>query len=375
MNVNKELIKSIRNNNLNEEEQKNLISVISGNYNYHNINSLEDLKNYNYIANQSLLDMVKESKSLLEFKNIICNDLFGIDYKIIEKTYKLALDQLSVPSNSRLLYDNLEDSEKRVMDFLRFICDSNTKEDDLRLFIENVSKCNNIRNPKSCVSLLNKLREKEIELVNINLMNQKRIEDFIYDGTLRRMEDFEGVQIYCFSKEKENTITQNLLVHNTPLNIKIMDSLEPDNGVSTISTWYKAYWPYENPRTTNNTVFYYQLPMDTQIVSARPQDGMTTKLSKTVHAQGLKMDMEYNKNGMIPSSYKALSEIAFYRRHRDHNNITNENHGGIISPNCFNRLSLDNIEKAKQNNGIIICSYENYFNFMESLKNEEGRRI
>lgn len=54
--------------------------------------------------------------------------------------------------------------------------------------------------------------------------------------------------------------------------------------------------------------------------------------------------------------------------------LFNENHGGLIVPNCFAHLSLYAIEQAKKCNGIIICSYDNYLKFNEFLNNERNEK-
>ena len=199
-------------------------------------------------------------------------------------------------------------------------------------------------------------------------MTSKTIDELVANGTLTKMDDYEGVPIYCYSGVGEgfSDVSNYLLGHTTPLNIDKMNDLEPDNGVSTISTWLR-----ENSRgrfyENTNHVYFYQIPEDTQLVASKPYDGKTSKIAKSVHAQGLKFDLKISPYGLyIPS----MSEIAFYRRHRDHNNITNENHGGLIVPNCFTILSLDTIEKAKKCNGIIICSSKNYYEFNEKINNK-----
>ena len=128
-----------------------------------------------------------------------------------------------------------------------------------------------------------------------------------------------------------------MLTHWTPLNISQINTLEPDNGVSTISTWFELG---DFDHVLYNNIHFYQIPEDTQLVSAKPKDGQTSKLAKSVHAQGLKENMEYSHSG-IRTSYTSSypTEIAFYRRYRDHNNITNENQGGLILQNCFSYLS------------------------------------
>lgn len=368
----KDLVKDVQNVDLSDEEQKNLISVISGNYNNCDINTRKDLIHYNEIANKSLLESLSKAKNEVEYLNIICNDLFGIDYGIIKTSYKFAIDQLSISWNSDLLVDSLEESEKNIMQFLKFICDPDLTIEQLNSFVENITSFNNIRNPKSCASLLNKIRILEIKQVNERLMTDKAIEELISNGSLKKMNDYDGIPIYCYLDGSKSIINGHLLNHVTPLNINQMNNLEPDNGVSTISTWFRPGYNYGERR---DHVYFYQIPEDSQIVSSMPRDGQTSKLAKSVNAKGLKGNMEFSHSG-IHEKYPLASgippEIAFYRRHRDHKNITNENHGGLIVPNCFAYLSLDTIEQAKKCNGIIICSYDNYLKFNETLNNERS---
>ncbi len=372
----KDLIKDVQNVDLTEEEQKNFISVISGNYNNCNISTREDLVNYNEIANKSLLTSLSKAKTEIEYKNIICNDLFGIDYGVIETAYKFAIDQLSIPWNSHLLVDSLDEPEKNIMQFLKFICDSDLTMEQLNSFVENITCLSNVRQPKSCASLLNKIRVIEIKQVNERLMTNKVIEELMSNGSLKKMNDYDGIPIYCYSDRSAPVINSHLLNHVTPLQIDKMNSLEPDNGVSTISTWLAPGYNYGEYR---NHVYFYQIPEDSQIVSSMSRDGQTSKLAKSVHAKGLKGNMEYSHNGIYekyPPASGIPPEIAFYRRHRDHKNITNENHGGLIVPNCFDYLSLDTIEQAKKCNGIIICSHDNYLKFNERLSSEmEGKSL
>ena len=372
----KDLIKDVQNVDLTEEEQKDFISIISGNYNNYNINMYKDLRKYDELASKSLLESLNQASSLIEYLNIICNNLFGIDYGVISTTYKFAIDQLSIPWNSNLLADSLEESEKNIMQFLKFICDPDLTIEQLNSFVENITSLNNIRQPKSCVSLLNKIRVLEIKQVNERLMTDKVIDELISNGSLKKMNDYDGVPIYCYSDYNKSKINRHLLNHVTPLNINQMNGLEPDNGVSTISTWFGPGYNYGEHR---DHVYFYQIPEDSQIVSSMPRDGQTSKLAKGVHARGLKGNMEFSPNGIYekhPLSSGIPPEIAFYRRHRDHKNITNENHGGLIVPNCFDHLSLDTIERAKKCNGIIICSYDNYFEFTKSLDNgKDGKSL
>ena len=86
-------------------------------YNNCDINTRKDLIHYNEIANKSLLESLSKAKNEVEYLNIICNDLFGIDYVIIKTSYKFAIDQLSISWNSDLLVDSLEESEKNIMQF------------------------------------------------------------------------------------------------------------------------------------------------------------------------------------------------------------------------------------------------------------------
>lgn len=369
----KDLIKDIQNVDLTEEEQKNFVSVISGNYNNCNISSRKDLIKYNEIANKSLLESIRKAKTEIECKNIICNDLFGIDYGIIRKSYKFAIDQLSLPSNASLLSDSLDESERNIMQFLSFLCNDVVSMNELHSLVENLINLDNVRYPKSCVSLLNKIRVFEIKQVNERLMTDKAINELISNGSLKKMDEYEGVPIYCYSELDKSLykINDRLLDHTTPLNKEQMNNLEPDNGVSTISTWFQPKSEYKGRPTE---VYFYQIPEDTQIVAAMPYDGQTSKLAKGVYAQGIKGKMGYSSEGMFVNcgnSENVFSEVAFYRRHRDHNNITNENHGGLIVPNCFANISLKTIEKAKNCNGIIICSYDDYSKFIEGLNNEK----
>lgn len=369
----KDLVKDIQNVDLTDEEQKNLISVISGNYNNCNISTRHDLIRYNEIANTSLLESLSEAKNKVEYLNIICNDLFGIDYGVIKTSYKFAIDQLSISRNSYLLVDSLEESEKNIMQFLKFICDPDLTLDQLNSFVENIASLNNIRHPKSCASLLSKIRVLEIKQVNERLMTDKTIEELISNGSLIKMNDYDGIPIYCYSDGSQHIINSHLLNHSTPLNIYQMNSLEPDNGVSTISTWLDSGYDYGEYRH----VYFYQIPEDSQIVSSTPRDGQTSKLAKSVHSKGLKRNMEFSHRGIYakdPFDSIIQPEIAFYRRHRDHKNITNENHGGLIVSNCFAHLSLYAIEQAKKCNGIIICSYDNYLKFNEFLNNERNEK-
>ena len=90
----KDLIENVRDVELTEEEQKNLISVLSGNLNYHDIKSKKDLVNYNDIANKKLLDLINTSDNTFTIRTIIFNDLFGMDFRVVQNAYKFVIDDV-----------------------------------------------------------------------------------------------------------------------------------------------------------------------------------------------------------------------------------------------------------------------------------------
>ena len=385
----RDLLKEVQNVTLTEKEQKNFISVISGNYNYHDIKSRDDLNNYDNIADRKLLSLLSSASNRYEYLNIICNDLFGMDYGVIAMSYSFVFTQLE-QGVYRDFIDSLNENEKNVCEFLKFLfrAEDEFSTDDIKTFVNNMIDAGNLRNSISCVTLLNKVKSKEIEQVNMRLMSEENIERFVSDGYLKRMDDIDGVPIYCYhhNEKEEQLFTKYFLNHRTTLSLDHFYTAEPDSGASTISTWLNLEKDDDLNRDKSpfeigaKNVHFYQLPGDTQIVASALGDGETSHMAKSVHAKGNKKNMQHTYAGIYPVGWRQAtgddSEIAFYRRHRDHKNVTNKNHGGAIVPNCLHELNKRSLAYAKEFNGIIICSYSEYRNYIKSQDNDvEGKKI
>ena len=225
---NKELLENINNKVLNEEQYTNLISILCGTKNQFDIKTIDELDNYNEIANKALLE---EIDSTDDIKGLILSNIFGIDKNII-----FDLNTLYDMDQSRNI---MTDSEREIIKCINFIINEEDLNKLKQLANELIGK-QGIRNPIVLQTAITKVKEHSIEILNSRLLSKEKLDD-IYerkkdDGEIRK-ENISGVEIYYFEgiDFEENGIE---FLGNDDSNALGRDFMTDDSqsGMSTIST-------------------------------------------------------------------------------------------------------------------------------------------
>lgn len=352
---NEDLLKDVSNIDLTDKQYQNLISVLCSRENEYNINNIEDLSNYNEIANKKSKKELSKSynKYLLNrgklsnayaiepIKKCICEETLGLDwrrdylnrnygdsYKYIMSLYDL---QSEISKEERYAENELE-----ILNVMNFLDKENDPEKLMELANSLFSQ-ENIRNPIELYSTIDKIKEHQLEIFNESLLTVDKMEELCKveeekEKPLIKKSMIEEVPVY-----ELKGVPFNILLHSTG-GLTLQEFLDYDGqlGNNAICSRNISDRVIGEGRTLGSFGFTY-IEEDGGIISNSGSDANTNHISKLVRGTG-RIDSKINKE--INS---AGGETAFYRRYRNHKNVTNENHGGKRLPDVF--VAWDVVDK------------------------------
>ncbi len=206
-----DLLKDIKDVELSEEKVLNLLNVLCSERNSYNIQTLEDLEQFNEKANEQLQKLAsdKNEMEMNYIKEEICQNLFGIHF--IEKSnygYGISLEKLAQ------LYDISEgetskgeysSEEKKLINILDYIY-KETKVENLKSFIKNLKDESNFRNYSSIIKLVYKIQERELSQMNNHITTTEKLDKICLEqaGEVNPSvykEEIDGVPIYHLNGE------------------------------------------------------------------------------------------------------------------------------------------------------------------------------
>lgn len=348
---NEKLLQNIENVNLSEQEQFNLLNVLLSEKNFFNINTYDELKKFNEISKQQFIESIhaanefeiagKDGESVLEtLKKYIINNLFSIGYSkgtfFGGKNIK-RLDELYDIFNQNGI--ELDIDERNFLDILEIIY----REEDYEKLIQLSLQISSVDRNYICIGkLLNKLMNEEIKKLNDKLTTIDRLEEVIDSEKDKPQEEKsvykvieEGVEVYYLNGIEFNFFSHNIsgsnndATNNGNIDTNVLYYYEGQDGRSTISTRifssksFDIFTPYSGD--------YIYAPINSVIVGnsdGRCYDAHASHLYKSP-LSGASVDFPASKIELIKDFD---NEVAFFRRERDHEKITNDNNGGRINP-------------------------------------------
>ena len=346
------LLESVKDIDLSEQQVVNLINVLCSEKNPLEINSLEDLDNYNSIANRQLQEIIRNGDNML-IKKQLCENLLGIHFwDNSSQGYGTSLQKLTK------LYDISEgetskgeysSEERRLLNIMNFI-EQEKNVQKLGEFVNNLGDVTNIRNYSSINQLINKIQEKELSEMNNHITTIEKLDEIckLQEGESNPSvykEEIDGVQIYhlngepfcVFSHDPGNTSLKDLL------------TFEGQGGNSAICSRLTT----EKLGTISRKYLYGAIP-NKGLITINRGDANTQHIAKRTKMTA-NLDIRVNE---LENIDKELNEVAMYRRQREHSQISNENLGGNISPIAYGYIGtpkdLENIAKRFKGTGIAI---------------------
>lgn len=316
---NKELLENINNKVLNEEQYTNLISILCGTKNQFDIKTIDELDNYNEIANKALLE---EIDSTDDIKGLILSNIFGIDKNII-----FDLNTLYDMDQSRNI---MTDSEREIIECINFIINEEDLNKLKQLVNELIGK-QGIRNPVTLQTAITKVKEHSIEILNSRLLSKGKLDTICSDKQKSdnlRKENIDGVDIYYFEGFSLKEIESGFIVHNAN-NANGRDFMENEGqeGMSTISA--RLYMD-ENTIIRQQPHYLFSEIFSEDLIAYQEQDAGIAHPPKLVKSySGYTL---YNKAALNKPLTKSGNEVAFYRRVRNHDKRSAEKKDGRIKP-------------------------------------------
>lgn len=184
---NEELLENVKNVELSDKQYTNLISVLCSKNNMFNINSLEELQNFDEIANEITRNELKKIESIHpdqrkeKISEIISEHILGLDYEHNYKTrnygdsfeYLNTIYDISSEQERRDRYTDSEQKILEVMDFIKNEYDANK----LLQIGEELMNETGIRNPVAIYNAIDKMKENQIEILNEAFLTIDKMEE------------------------------------------------------------------------------------------------------------------------------------------------------------------------------------------------------
>ena len=358
-----ELLENIKNIELNEEQQKKLISCLCSRMNKFEIDTLEELNNFDEIANTEIKKEINELRNLQNtemIKEVICRNILGIEYKRGNSKYGESIIELSAlyDIDEELKSKLFDDTEKEMLEIIKSISNIEDFEDIINLS-EELMKKQNIRNPIALFSTIAKFKENEIEILNSQLLTKEKLDKMCDEEKGKKLEERkiykeikDGVEIYHMEGADGNFLFHNMgqnLVQTRDVEQSIQFYMEKEggNGKSTVSTRMldiSSIITWITGKQEAQFLLFSKIESE-DIVTVSHDDGQTPKGTYSVKSTG--------KNERIKNilGYRKLlgNEVGFYRRVRNHKKREKNNIDGRIKP--------DFICQVKKTNGSIVGRY------------------
>ena len=334
-----ELLRNINDVELNDKQVMNLITVICSKANHFDINSLEELNDFDEIAKNKLEEELSVAKRV-DFhgiNQIVCLNLFGMDYANKNTAYQISVEQLLrlYDFSDAASIDSYSDEEKAIIKVFQLIKESNSE--NLTEFAKACSNTESIRNPIALHSVINKITQRQLDYFNSQLLTIESLERTCKseegkEDPLAYMEEMDGIKIYHL-----NGLPYFTIVHDSNLPFRELFTYEGQASSSALCTRIigngetginKIGRDEINGAKDNYMIRYYFAPISSGIVAFHEHDAGTSHIRKEIIAHGTVQKMIEPRQ----LSENSTNEVAYYRRERDHSKINNKNNGGRILP-------------------------------------------
>ena len=238
-----ELLKNAKEVELTDKQYSNLISVMCSHRNPFNIKTLEELQNYNEIANKELKNQMAKCQSEPDLKEIISENFLGMEYKY-KTQYGDSVEYLNLmydlQNNPEKTYTNDEREMLEVLSFIR------NEENIFKLkeFATLLMQQEGIRNPITLQTAIAKTKHEQTNILNQGLLGIDKIESAIEEEKNKEdpscyKEEIDGVTVYHL-----NGIEYTVLAHD-PIGL---DNKDKESVKQKKERWMN----YEGKKGTSN---------------------------------------------------------------------------------------------------------------------------
>ena len=363
------ILQNVKDVEITEKQYENLIPVLCSSDNQFNINTLEELQNYEEISSKIIKQRIKdENGNGEEIKEIISGDILGFKKEGADvRDYGYRLPEVTDLYNISLekeKYKNLyTQDEIKMLDCLEFV----EKEKNPEILSElalNLIKEKNIQSPIIMHKAVEKIMDHQTELFNSSLLTIEKMEKLC-----KQEESKENPKI---TREiLENGLTKYVLKgidfkflpqNSFGMGLKDLIQYEGNLGCSNICTRLISQDTIREKGIPEGkeayNFIYTSIKEAGGIQSFSDYDANTDHVARRIHGiGGHKQKIDYNimKRNEL---YVNDNEVAQNRNIKKNKNINNENMGGKILPDAYcgpiNVLTQEDIEIMKKYNIPII---------------------
>ena len=342
---NKELLENINNMELTEKEQINLVSILCGEKNQFDIQTIEQLNDFDEIANTNLQQKIASG---IDIKKVLLKNIFGISQEeAFEINSLFGLD---------IVNEIMDEEEIEIVKCLKNILEENN-ESELKELAELLIKQTGIRNPIALHSAISKIKVHNIEFLKARMLTKERLDQICIDkqqsGEIKK-DNIDGLDVYYFEGLKLKDIGLGFITHASyNANGREFMEYEGQGGLSTVSARLcmdeQSLLNNRNPNCDPNLIFAEVQEED--LVAFQESDAGILHAPKLVKS---KSTAGKSRIGMSHEFDNGYNELAFYRRTRNHNKRNQERKDGRIKPSyilVFNdndkEASISDIPKSK----------------------------
>lgn len=385
---NEELLKNVRSTELTDKQSENLISVLCSKNNLYEINTLQDLDNYQEIANQKTkedlsnayseyLSRMEKGKSVetacMPIKECICQNYLGLDYYYNDYGDSfLYLTNMYDLQSEKSKSDMYTEFELKIFEVLEFIEHENNVN-KLMDFSNALMEQETIRNPVLLYTAIEKMKQHELEIFNDSLLSVDKMEELCEleqgkENPLIIKETIDGVPKYTLQG-----IPFNILLHD-PNGMNLTDYLNYDGQLGNNAICSRNISDKIVAEGNWGKFGYTSIETTSGMIANSTNDANTDHNAKLVRGSGI-ISKKVNENTSFFGS-----ETSFYRRFRSHDKITNKNHGGkrvpdvIVEYHKVTKYSKEYLDKLKKYNiSIVYIDKAKYKDLQQNKEKQEGQ--
>ena len=379
---NEELLENVKDIEITDTQYDNLISVLCSRNNMYDINTLQQLQNFDEIANEitrkeleTTRKMQDKGKQAEKIKQIISEHILGLDYTHNYKTrnygdsfeYLRNMYDISSEDKNKEVYKNSEITMLEVMNFI----DKEMQPEKLLDVANSLMNEKGIRNPIAIYNAIDKMKEQQMDMLNESFLtidkmeqackeeegkeNPKITKSMREDGIIQY--SLEGIDFTFLQHATSGFSLQDILTYEGQLG---------NNAICTRIIHNK------NRDVLKEALGYTNVEKNGIIAYSR-KDANTNHMPKlvrgTANIDGINITQRINNKG---------NEVAINRRIRNHENISNDNLGGKILPDVLitneekHYLDPETLKFLKQHNIPVV--YINGEKYKDMEKNQEQNK-
>lgn len=334
---NANLLDDIRDIELTDEQYTNLLKVLGSRCNRFNIQTIEQLNDFDNIANGTLKKEIEAcGNDTILMKRKLFENLFGVSYDAEDSTNRsqeYGEDVRELISIYDFVYqeddDKFSETEKRLIDILQFL----DKESEPSRILEIYQQCikeKDIRNPVLFTNLIKKIKVQTIEEANKKLVSNESLDEIAKEDETKEekrvwIEDVNGLSIYHL-----NMPILYLATNLGKANLNFFMNYEGQKSNNAICCRISRSSDNKNER---GFLVFGNLD-DDSVITSFGSDAKTTWENKRIKMHGTHVgssSLITNIDSIDTKQYDG-NETSIYRRKRSHSDISNENGGGRIKP-------------------------------------------